>query len=166
MPGMDVRTPEVEVLDLAEYGLIKPLLVQLYLSEQPHYTDHPQLTESELTDGVGHIEGTFQGENVILAVRDGDRLAGFCWCVFFDPGTGLEGEVAEVYVDADHRGRGIARALVQSAVELFRERGVTLGYVWTRPDNETAIRLYRSAGFRDNRQLVLTWYPTPPAAGH
>jgi ribosomal protein S18 acetylase RimI-like enzyme len=160
MPGMDVKTPEVERLDLAEYGLVKPLLIQLYLSEQPHYTDHPQLTEMELTDGVGQIEGTFQGENVILAVRDGEQLAGFCWCVFFDPGTGLEGEVAEVYVDTEHRGRGIARALVQSAVELFREKGVTLGYVWTRPDNETAIRLYRAAGFRDNRQLVLTWYPT------
>ena len=163
---MEVRVPEVEVLDLAEFGLIRPLLVQLYLSEQPHYTDHPQLSESELTDGVGEIEGTFKGENVILAVRDGDRLAEFCWCVFFDPGTGLEGEVAEVYVDAQHRGRGVARALVQSAVQLFREKGVTLGYVWTRPDNETAIRLYRSAGFHDNRQLVLTWYPTPTSTSH
>jgi ribosomal protein S18 acetylase RimI-like enzyme len=80
--------------------------------------------------------------------------------VLFDPGTGLEGEVAEVYVDAGHRGRGVARALVESAVALFREKGVTLGYVWTRRDNETAIRLYRTAGFHDNKQLVLTWYPT------
>jgi ribosomal protein S18 acetylase RimI-like enzyme len=156
---MDVKAPEVERLDLAEYPLVKPLLVQLYLNEQPHYTDHPQLSESELADGVGEIQGTFQGENVILAVRDGEQLAGFCWCVFFDPGTGLEGEVAEVYVDAGHRGRGIAHALVESAVQLFKEKGVTLGYVWTRPDNETAIRLYRNAGFHDNKQLVLTWYP-------
>jgi ribosomal protein S18 acetylase RimI-like enzyme len=39
---------------------------------------------------------------------------------------------------------------------------VTLGYVWTRSDNEAAVRLYRSAGFEPNRQLVLTWYPTEP----
>jgi ribosomal protein S18 acetylase RimI-like enzyme len=50
--------------------------------------------------------------------------------------------------------------LMQQAVRLFRERRVTLGYVWTRPDNEAAVRLYQSAGFENNRQLVLTWYPT------
>jgi ribosomal protein S18 acetylase RimI-like enzyme len=157
-----VAHPVVEVLRDSELGLVKPLLVQLYLSEQPHYSDHPQLTEAELTEAAAEVEPRFEGENVVLAVRDGDRLAGFCWCVFFDPGTGLEGEVAEVFVDPEHRGRGIARALLRHAVRVFRGRGVTLGYVWTRPDNDAAIRLYRSAGFRDNRQLVLTWYPHQP----
>ena len=42
---------------------------------------------------------------------------------------------------------------------LFKQRGVTLGYVWTRPENEAAVRLYREAGFTPNRQLVMTWYP-------
>ena len=82
--------------------------------------------------------------------------------MLYDPGTGLEGEVSEVYVDAAHRGRGIGEALVDRAVRLFRERGVTLAYVWTRPDNEAAVRLYRSAGFEPNRQVVLTWYPHDP----
>jgi len=31
--------------------------------------------------------------------------------------------------------------------------------VWTRPDNDAAIKLYRGAGFEPNRQVVLTWYP-------
>jgi len=87
-------------------------------------------------------------------------VIGFCWIVLFDPGTGLEGEVAEVYVSPEHRGRGVGEMLMQQAVRLFRERRVTLGYVWTRPDNEAAVRLYQSAGFENNRQLVLTWYPT------
>jgi ribosomal protein S18 acetylase RimI-like enzyme len=34
--------------------------------------------------------------------------------------------------------------------------------VWTRPDNDSAVRLYRSAGFETNRQLVMTWYPKDP----
>lgn len=114
------------------------------------------------------MPSTFQGENVIYAVRDGGvpgtgEVIGFCWIVLFDPGTGLEGEVAEVYVAAEHRGRGIGEMLVAQAVRLFEERRVTLGYVWTRPDNEAAVRLYRSAGFEANRQLVLTWYPTEPS---
>lgn len=151
--------PIVERLDEADHDLVKPLLVELYVEEQGHFDDHPQLSERELGEGLEDIRGGFVGENVVLAVREEAGLVGFCWCVFFDPGTGLEGEVAEVFVVAEHRGRGVARALLRSAVDLFRERGVTLGYVWTRADNDTAIRLYRSAGFRDNRQLVLTWYP-------
>jgi len=65
---------------------------------------------------------------VIYAVRDEDgQVAGFCWIVLFDPGTGLEGEVAEVYVAAAHRGRGIGDMLREQAIRLFRERRVTLG---------------------------------------
>lgn len=149
----------VEQLDASEHGLVRPLLLQLYLSEQPHFADHPQLSEGEMADAIEPIESRFTGENVILAVRDGDQLAGFCWCVLFDPGTGLEGEIAEVFVAPEHRSRGVARALLDRAVRLFRERGVTLGYVWTRTDNAAAISLYRAAGFEDNPQLVLTWYP-------
>lgn len=150
----------VERLADEELALIRPLLVDLHLHEQPHYADHPQLSRDQLEASMEEISARFTGENVIFAVRDGDGLAGFCWVVLFDPGTGLEGEVAEVYVAEAHRGRRVGEALLRRAVELFRERGVTLGYVWTRPENRAATRLYRSAGFEPTRQLVLTWYPT------
>jgi ribosomal protein S18 acetylase RimI-like enzyme len=138
---------------------VRPLLLELYEYEQPFYSDHPQLTRDELEHTIQSVPRGVVGENVILAVRDGKRLAGFCWCVFFDPGTGMEGEVAEVYVGGKHRREGVGRALLDAAVELFKERGVTLGYVWTRPENEAAVKLYKDAGFSENRQLVLTWYP-------
>jgi len=151
----------VERLRPAELALVRPLLVDLHLHEQPHYTDHPQLTRAQIDASLDEVKATFDGENVVFAVRDGPGgLAGFCWVVLFDPGTGLEGEVAELYVAEAHRGRGVGEALVRRAVQLFAERGVTLGYVWTRPDNEAATRLYRSAGFEPTRQLVLTWYPS------
>ena len=151
----------MERLRPEELALVRPLLVDLHLHEQPHYTDHPQLTRAEVDASLDEVEGTFEGENVVFAVRDGPGgLAGFCWVVLFDPGTGLEGEVAELYVAEAHRGQGVGEALVRRAVQLFAERGVTLGYVWTRPDNDAATRLYRSAGFEPTRQLVLTWYPS------
>jgi ribosomal protein S18 acetylase RimI-like enzyme len=151
----------VERLSDEELSMVRPLLVDLHLYEQPHYTDHPQLSREQLEASMDEVLPTFQGENVIYAVRDGaGGLAGFCWVVLFDPGTGLEGEVAEVYVAEDHRGRGVGEALLREAVRLFRARGVTLGYVWTRPENEAATRLYRSSGFEPTRQLVLTWYPS------
>jgi len=149
----------VERLLPTEHDLVRPLLLELYEYEQPFYADHPQLGRDDLDQAVRDVPASFQGENVILAVRDGEGIAGFCWCVLFDPGTGLEGEVAEVYVAAAHRRSGVGRALLNAAVGLFRERGVTLGYVWTREENEAAVELYREAGFTPNRQLVLTWYP-------
>jgi len=156
-----MRTLDVERLADGEYDLIKPLLVELHMGEQVHYSDHPQLRREEIENHLTTVPMNFRGENVVFAVRDeiGDVI-GFTWIVLFDPGTGLEGEVAEVYVSPEHRGRGVGDMLMDQAVRLFRERRVTLGYVWTRPDNEAAVRLYRSAGFEPNRQLVMTWYPT------
>jgi ribosomal protein S18 acetylase RimI-like enzyme len=156
-----MRTLDVERLADGEYDLIKPLLVELHMGEQVHYSDHPQLRREEIEDHLATVPTTFRGENVVFAVRDEvGSVIGFCWIVLFDPGTGLEGEVAEVYVQPEHRGRGVGEMLMQQAVRLFRERRVTLGYVWTRADNGAAVRLYQSAGFENNRQLVLTWYPT------
>jgi ribosomal protein S18 acetylase RimI-like enzyme len=156
-----MRTLDVERLAEGDYDLIKPLLVELHMGEQVHYSDHPQLRREEIENHLETVPTNFRGENVVFGVRDeiGDVI-GFCWIVLFDPGTGLEGEVAEVYVAPEHRGRGVGEILMDQAVRLFRDRRVTLGYVWTRPDNEAAVRLYRSAGFEPNRQLVLTWYPT------
>jgi ribosomal protein S18 acetylase RimI-like enzyme len=158
-----MRTLDVERLAAGDYALVRPLLVELHLSEQIHYADHPQLPREEIERHLMSIPSAFHGENVIYAARDeGGAVVGFCWIVLYDPGTGLEGEVAELYVAESHRGQGIGELLVRQAVRLFAERRVTLGYVWTRPDNEAAIRLYRSVGFEPNRQLVMTWYPIDP----
>lgn len=158
-----MRTLDIERLAAGDYSLIRPLLVDLHLGEQIHYSDHPQLSRQEIERHLEQVPSAFRGENVIYAARDeGGFVIGFCWIVMYDPGTGLEGEVAELYVSAEHRGRGIGEMLVRRAVRLFQERSVTLAYVWTRPDNESAVKLYRSAGFEPNRQLVMTWYPIEP----
>ena len=131
------------------------------LEEQRHY-EHPQLSADQIDrDAERSPASHFTGENVILAARVDGRLAGLCWCVLFDPGTGLEGEVAEVYVDPAYRSRGLGGRLLRQAVELFRERNVTFACVWTRESNPQAVRLYEEAGFERTEQLVLTWLPLP-----
>lgn len=140
---------------------MRPFLKELLLEEQRHY-DHPQLTEEQIDRDVRHPpSAAFSGENIILVARVGARLCGLCWCVLFDPGTGLEGEVAEVYVDPAERGKGLGGRLLRQAVDLFRERNVTFACVWTRDSNPQAIRLYEEAGFKRTEQLVLTWLPLP-----
>jgi ribosomal protein S18 acetylase RimI-like enzyme len=151
---------EVEVLDAAELPAVRSMLVNLLDEEQRQYA-HRQMSREEIENGLlGELLPTFTGDNIVLALRDDDRaIAAFCWLVCYDPGTGREGEVAEVYVRPDQRGRGLAQLLLKRAVALFQARGVTLGTVWTHPGNEAAIRLYRRAGFEPTEQLVLTWLP-------
>ncbi len=154
----------VERLPEDELDQIRPLLLDLELEEQPFFPGHPQQTRAQLERSLPGLAGHFRGENVIFVARQGEEIAGFCWVVLFDPGTGLEGEVAEVYVSAAHRGRRLGEQLVSCAVELFRERGVTLGYVWTRKENDAAVSLYSRAGFSPTQQLILTWYPDTPSS--
>lgn len=132
------------------------------LEEQRLY-EHPQRTEQEIAADVEDTpRSDFRGENLILAARTSTgETVGFCWCVFFDPGTGLEAEVAEVYVRPAFRGRGVGRRLLRRAVELFRERQVTFASVWTHENNPQAVHLYEQAGFRRTEQVVLTWLPLP-----
>ena len=160
--------PSVTVEVLAEGGLeeVRPLLLDLMVEDQDFYRDggrhagETPLRRQEIDGGLlGPLRARFTGENVILAIRAEGRVVALCWCVIFDPGTGLEGEVAEVYVVPDQRGRGLATSLLRRAVELFRERQVTFASVWTHSRNPAAVRLYERAGFSPTEQLVLTWLP-------
>jgi GNAT superfamily N-acetyltransferase len=141
---------------------VSAMLVDLTLAEQDHY-DHPRETREEVERRL-RVEPTFTGENHLLIARDDDgRAVGVCWLVLFDPGTGLEGEVAELYVRPESRCGGVARGLVSEAIALLRRRHVSFASVWTRADNAPARAAYLGAGFAPTAQAVLTWLPLPEA---
>ncbi len=151
----------VAALEDPDDRTVHRLLVQLSLEEQEVY-DHPKETRAEISGRTGPLSARFAGENVVFVARGGGgRPIGLCWCVLFDPGTGLEGEVAELYVEPEARGQGVATALVGEAKRLFVERGVTFAAVWTHPGNAAALGVYRHHGFAPTEQVVLTWLPLP-----
>jgi ribosomal protein S18 acetylase RimI-like enzyme len=159
--GVPPSPTRIEVLDRPDDPDVHRLLVELGLEDQERY-DHPRDTRQEIAARTGPIAPSFRGENVVLVARGQTGHAiGLCWCVLFDPGTGLEGEVAELYVEPAARGRGVATALVGEAMRLFRERAVSFVAVWTRPDNPVALAVYRRHGFEPTEQAVLTWLPLP-----
>lgn len=152
-------TVQIQPLPDPEDPDVHRLLVELALEEQEAY-DHPKETRAEVAARTRPVEPTFRGENVVLVARDeGRRPVGLCWCVLFDPGTGLEGELAELYVEPAARGQGVASALVEAAMALFRARQVSFASVWTHPGNAAALALYRRHGFEPTEQTVLTWLP-------
>jgi|SRR5205807_226783 len=150
---------EVAVLAAEDDAAVRALLIDLAVDEQERYR-HPRQSREQIDRGMPPLRAQFTGENCVLVARDRQGGAlGVCWCVLFDPGTGLEGEVAELYVRPDSRGRGLATRLLRAALALFRERNVTFACVWTRDDNPAAMAAYRAAGFTPTEQTVLTWLP-------
>jgi ribosomal protein S18 acetylase RimI-like enzyme len=139
---------------------VTSFLVDLTMQEQDHYV-HPRETREEVERRL-RAAPSFTGENHLLVARDdAGHPVGVCWVVLFDPGTGLEAEIAELYVRPEVRGGGVARDLVTEAIALLRRRLVTFACVWTRGDNPAALSAYRAAGFRPTEQEVLTWLPLP-----
>lgn len=155
---MDGEAVRIEHMEPGDRSTVRDLLVALTLEEQQHF-DHPRETAEEVAQRLP-VTPTFAGENHYLVARgEAGAPLGLCWVAFFDPGNGLEAEIAELYVRPDARGNGVATRLVSTAMDLIRSRGVTFASVWTRPDNEAAIAVYRAAGFRPTEQTVLTWLP-------
>jgi GNAT superfamily N-acetyltransferase len=151
----DVRIDILEDHDDAE---VRAMLVDLALVEQTHY-EHPAETPEQLTERLQPAPH-FIGDNHILVARDsGGRALGLCWIVLFDPGTGIEAEIAELYVRPEGRGQGVANRLMADAMDVLRRRGVTFACVWTRGDNPAAVAAYHAAGFAPTEQTVLTWLP-------
>ncbi|MHB8717380.1 MAG: GNAT family N-acetyltransferase [Candidatus Dormibacteria bacterium] len=149
----------IEELSAAD-GDVLALLVELALDEQEHY-DHPTETRAEIEERL-HAPPTFVGRNRVLVARDSDGAAcGVCWVILFDPGTGLEAEIAQLYVRRERRGAGVARRLVAAAVQVLRDEHVTFASVWSRDANQAALAAYRAAGFAPTQQTVLTWLPLP-----
>ncbi|MDQ2959512.1 MAG: GNAT family N-acetyltransferase [Candidatus Dormibacteraeota bacterium] len=153
--------PEIRIEEMAgDDPAVTAMLVDLTLDEQDHY-EHPRETRAEVERRM-RISPTFTGHNRLLVARDREGAAlGVCWVVLFDPGTGLEGEIAELYVKAGARGGGVARRLVTEAAALLRAAHVSFASVWTRDDNPAALAAYRAAGFAPTEQAVLTWLPSP-----
>lgn len=67
-----------------------------------------------------------------------------------EEGSGFIGTIA---VDKAHRGRGLARFLVRTALRLSAEAGFSEAFLSVNAENENALRLYRSEGFRQVKAM-------------
>ena len=78
--------------------------------------------------------------DTILVADDGGAIAGFAQ---FD-----DAELHRLYVETALQGRGIGRALLEAALEHPRLAGAERVVLQVWEQNERAVRLYESAGFR------------------
>jgi ribosomal protein S18 acetylase RimI-like enzyme len=67
--------------------------------------------------------------------------------VTFEIPTAVRAWIEDVVVDESARGRGVAAALVQAALDDATARGASTVELTSRPDREAANRLYVRLGF-------------------
>lgn len=90
----------------------------------------------------------------VLAVRDGDRVAGFV-TYRIDRDRSI-GEIGNNALDAAYQGRGIATAMYGHVLGVFRDEGLAYAAVSTGLDagHAPARRAYERAGFDLRRESV------------
>ncbi len=84
--------------------------------------------------------------HLLLATDDG-RLCGMLTLVVFRIPTGIRAWIEDVVVNDDDRGKGVAKALLEAAIEQARSMGAKTLDLTSRPAREAANRLYRKVGF-------------------
>lgn len=65
---------------------------------------------------------------------------------------GDSGEITAVYVQATHRGRGVARAILRALVKEAKGRGLSRLFLTVAVSNTAAMRFYQLAGFQPVQQ--------------
>ena len=93
-----------------------------------------------------------ESDHVIVGESDGGP-AGYLSCHIAD---GRAGSIGLAAVDARFHGQGIGRAMIEAALQWFRENGITDISVVTQGRNVAAHRFYQSAGFLT--RTIECWY--------
>jgi len=102
----------------------------------------PAMEVADLLHFEAHYEaprGTF------FVVRSGNRIVGSVGAEQVDPSTA---ELHRLYLEADLRGRGRGRALVEAVIDWCRSRAISRLILWSDTRFEPAHRLYTRMGFR------------------
>lgn len=95
-------------------------------------------------------------DNIILVAEEEGRIAGYaCVYVSFD-----EGELTNIAVESEYRGRGIGLMLMQELKHRAGEKSVSKIVLEVRVSNATAISLYEKCGFK-NLGIRKNFYEQP-----
>lgn len=115
----------------------------------------PKPSRSDLTLLVN------SGTSILLVARYPDidsPIVGMLTISLYRVPTGGRSIVEDLVVDTDHRNKGIAKALLQSAIEIARKAGANGVALTSNPQRAEANRLYLEMGF-ERRNTNAYLYP-------
>jgi mycothiol synthase len=130
-----------------------------------HHPEQGSWTAEDLR--LREQEPWFDAEGFLLAWRgdrdDGGELLGSHWTKVHPPGDVGDAAVGEVYVlgiDPDAQGMRLGQALTDLGLAHLRGQGLGEVLLYVEEDNEAAVRLYESRGFR-RFSVDVSWRRTP-----
>lgn len=97
------------------------------------------------------LQRLLDSDSVLLVARypaSASPIAGMLTIALYRVPTGMRSIVEDVVVDTEYRNKGIAKALMQSAIEIARRAGANGVSLTSNPQRVAANRLYLSLGFQ------------------
>jgi len=88
----------------------------------------------------------FDPEGVLVAELDGEVVGYITTTV--DEESGI-GRIPNLAVDSRYQGRGVGKALINAALDRFRDKGMEYAKIETLATNEVGSSLYPKAGFQE-----------------
>lgn len=113
-------------------------------------------------DPAGDIEIAlgWEGSTILVVERAGAIVASAM--------TGFDGHRGWIYYvacDPDHRGKGLARRVMDAAERWLVERGAPKVEVILRAENTAVVDVYQAFGYRTEPRILMSkWLKEPPAA--
>ncbi|SHG53118.1 GNAT family N-acetyltransferase [Flagellimonas flava] len=83
----------------------------------------------------------------LVYCKEGNHILGMAALASYSVLSGHKGWIEDVVVDANARGRGIGRLLVEKLLDIARLKGLTDVLLFTANHRESAIHLYKKLGF-------------------
>jgi ribosomal protein S18 acetylase RimI-like enzyme len=143
-----------------EEDSVRTILAKLDYEDHVFHRKQAKSLEQWLAESSNvSLTERIEGKNVVFVAEEDGKVVGLCWCTVVDRGVDKQGEIAEFYVEEGFRGKGIGNELIAAAKQFFINEKVTVAFVWTHRGNESAIELYKNAGFKEVDQLVMAFAP-------
>jgi ribosomal protein S18 acetylase RimI-like enzyme len=134
-------------------------------------SDAPELVVTELTDGARenavpviidsftgiyrwHAKRTLRSVSRVRGAWRSGELVGVSMLELLDPAVGY---VYYLAVLRTHRRSGVARRLLDDALDLFRSAGARVVFAAAEEDNSASLRLFGERGFRPTAPKERSW---------
>ena len=139
---MSVHVEQAVVADAELVAAARRLLPQLSSTAPP-----PEANDLETVV-------TSQATTLLVARDAAGEVLGILTLVTYRIPTGVRAWIEDVVVDEDARRLGAGRALVERAIELAVDAGARFVDLTSRPERESAHRLYETMGFEERTTTV------------
>ena len=87
----------------------------------------------------------------VLVAEDNGKLIGYIYLKTKKTDTGAYGIIHHIYIDPEHRGKGLATQLMQKGEEHFKTKGLKKIRATVTLSNESSLKVAKKFGFNEKR---------------